>query len=551
MVEPITMTIRSTARSYLEIIFHRKMLLVVPVIFCSLIAWGYGYLVTPVYKSTAVIQVVEKAKENPFIKGMSIGTSLSTRLSSIVQMVKSRAVIEEVIKELNLGEQAKSPIEYANLVSLLRDSISVKNTNNNFIEVSCEYFNPRECRDIVNAITRKIIKENLESQEMETEQGIEWLNKEIELYRRKMEEKEEELQKLQEDNVELLPEEVSNRIYDQLAWVDPYTGNEITPPFSPEALRPLGATAHSMYQLRYSNSSSHLLSQGRELKALEKKRASLIRQMENENEFILTQRITETNPVVRSLRAELTQKQIELARLKVDSTEEHPMVRRLMQEIDNLQESIKSAASQSVREETTSLNPIYQGLKTELNQIDNQIVAIKEDIEITSQIADESFRKLSTIPKIKKEMDQLRRELANLSRSYMNLVNKREQAYVSRRLELQERGTKFNVIDDAQIPLAPFKPNRTLIVVAGFFFGLVLGAALVVLAEVTDHSFEEANQLREFLPMPMLGAVSQIITPEEKAFITSKKRLGLLGIGVFVVVIVIGIIATMVFGSSV
>jgi len=324
----------------------------------------------------------------------------------------------------------------------------------------------------------------------------------------------------------------------------------MSPPFDMNALRPLGMQAHSRYQLRYSNFSAGLLDLGKQLKSLEKKRATMIQQLENENEFILTQRITETNPIVRSLRGELTQKQIELARLKVDSTEEHPMVQRLVREITNLQESIRSATSQSIREETTALNPIYQSIRMELTGMDSEIEAIKEEIEITSQMAEEAFRRLKEIPEKKKRIDRLNREIHILKAKYALLLQQREQAYITRRLELQERGTKFNIIDDAQVPISPYKPNKSLIVLAGFFMGVILGGALIVLAEVTDHSFEEANQLREFLPVPMLGAVSQIITPEEKTFITSKKRLGFLGLGIFMVVIILVIIVTMIFGSG-
>jgi len=86
-------------------------------------------------------------------------------------------------------------------------------------------------------------------------------------------------------------------------------------------------------------------------------------------------------------------------------------------------------------------------------------------------------------------------------------------------------------------------------VLAGFFFGLVIGGGLIVLAETTDHSFEEPNQLREFLPIPMLGATSQIITPEEKSFMSAKKRLALLSFVVFATFIVIVIIITMIFAG--
>ena len=112
----LSMTIRSTARSYLEIIFHRKWLLLVPVIFGTLIAWGYSYTVTPMYKSTAVVEVTEKSKENPYIRGFSQATPISGRMSEILQRIKSRAMIEDIIKELNLHENTRNELEYRSLV---------------------------------------------------------------------------------------------------------------------------------------------------------------------------------------------------------------------------------------------------------------------------------------------------------------------------------------------------------------------------------------------------------------------------------------------------
>jgi len=549
MVEPITMTIRSTARSYLEIIFHRKMLIVIPVLFATLIAWGYSYVVPPMYRSSAIIQVSEKAKDNPFIKGFSKSTPISVRMGSILQRVRSRSMIEEIVKELNLDEKVANQSEYQALLGTLRNSISAKISKNNLLEISCSYPEPEPCQKIVNLVTRKVIKENLDLQEKETETGIEWINKELDIYKRKLDEADEELQQFQERYAELLPEELSNRLYSSLTWEDPYSGSVVAPPFSPNQLRPMGGGAN-IYSLRYQNYSAALVEQGMRLKELRKRRSSLLLQLEGEDEFILTERIRETNPVIQSLQGELTSKQVQLARLKVDSTEEHPMVQRLSQEIENLQQSIKTSASQAIKQETTALNPIYQGVKMQLGQTEADISATEENVELTAAMAEAAFEKMEQIPQKKKELDQIRRKNLNFARAYNNLLMKRETAYVTRRLELQERGTKFKILDNAEVPLRPFKPNRQLICLAGFFIGLFFGAALVVLAETTDHSFEEANQLREFLPIPMLGATSRIVTPEEKAFILAKKRLAFLSIGVFAIFIFLLIIITMILGKS-
>ena len=544
MVEPITLTIRSTARSYLEIIFHRKWLVFVPVIFSTLLTWAYSYTVTPMFKSQAVLEVIEKAKQNPFIKGFSKSTPISTRMSNIVERVKSRSMIEEIIKELNLDERVKNKIEYHQLVSDVRENVSVKISGDNLLEISCNYPDAKNCQKIVNLLTRRIIKENLELQEQETEAGIEWLNKEIDIYKKRLEKADGKLQAFQEKYAELLPEELSNRLYSSLSWQSPYSNATVNPPFQADFLR---VNPHSD---RYQNYSARLLDQGVKLKELQKKRTALLKQLANEDEYILSERIYETNPVIKSLREELTRKQVQLARLKVDSTEEHPTVQRLSLEIENIQESISSAVSQAIKQETTSINPIYQSIKMEMKRVERDIESLEESINITKILAEAAFEKMAEIPEKKKELEQFRRENINYAGAYFSLLQQRETAYVTRRLELQERGTKFRILDNARVPLSPFKPKRKLIVIAGFFFGLVIGGGLVVLAETTDHSFEEPNQLREFLPIPLLGATSQILTPGEKSFINAKRRLALLALLVIVTFVVITIVIIMIFGKG-
>ena len=553
MAEPISITLRNTARSYLEVIFHRKWLLIIPAIFGTLIAWGYSYTITPMYKSTAVIEVEEQAKENPYIQGFSKSTPISARMGSILQRVRSRSMIEDIVKELNLNENTKSAFEYSQLVNTLRENISVSISGGQLLQVSCSYPEPVACQKVVNLLTRKIIKENLELQDKETETGIEWLNKELEFYKQKMLESEEKLQEFGEKYAELMPEELTSQLYSLITY-EPSTssgGQSVPPPFPRDYLRPLTESGQSMYNLRYQNFSNQLLQQGIKFKELQKKKETLLKQLENEDEFILSQKVTETNPVIRSLREELVQKQVQLARLKVDSTEEHPMVRRLSEEIENLQQTIQTGASMSIKEQTTTLNPIYQAARQELAEIEQEIGALEESIEISKTIAEAAFQRMKQIPEKQKELARLRRDNINYSGTYSQLLQQRETAYVTRRLELEERGTKFQILDNADVPIKPYSPKRNLIVMAGFFIGLVLGGGIIVLAETTDHSFEEPNQLREFLPVPMLGATSQILTPEEKSFINAKKRLALLALMVAVIFTVLTISIFMIFGGIV
>ena len=549
-MEPITITLRNTARRYLEIIFHRKWLLFVPVIFITLLAWGYSYTITPMYKSTAVIEVEEKSKENPYIKGFSKSTPITDRLGEILQRIKSRSMIEDIIKELNLHGNIKSKLEYRELIETLRENVTVKISSERLLEVECSYSNKEDCQKIVNLLTRRIIKENLALQDQETESGIEWIDKELEFYKKKMVQAEDELRDFQKKYAELMPEELVNQLYQSITYQPSYSGSQpINPPFPKDYLNSLGMRGQSIYSLRYQNYSEQLLSQGVRFKELQRTKDTLLKQLANEDEFIISKRVTETNPVIRSLREELVQKQVKLAKLMVDSTEEHPIVKRLSEEIDNLQKTIQSGANLTIKEETSSMNPIYQAARTELAEVERDIEALEESIEISKTIAASAFEKLKQLPEKQKELTKLTRDTISYSGTYSGLLQQRELARVTRRLELEERGTKFRILDNAEVPIKPYTPKRNLIVIAGFFLGIVIGGGLIVLAETTDHSFEEANQLREFLPVPMLGATSLILTPEEKSFANAKKRLALLALLVVVTFIILTVIIFMIFGQ--
>ncbi len=49
----------------------------------------------------------------------------------------------------------------------------------------------------------------------------------------------------------------------------------------------------------------------------------------------------------------------------------------------------------------------------------------------------------------------------------------------------------------------------------GAFAGMCVGVGLVLLLELFDHSFIDVNAAKQFLELPMLGAISKIITEKD------------------------------------
>lgn len=66
------------------------------------------------------------------------------------------------------------------------------------------------------------------------------------------------------------------------------------------------------------------------------------------------------------------------------------------------------------------------------------------------------------------------------------------------------------IIDEAQLPVAPTGPDRTKYGLTGLLLGLVAGVGLSLLLELIDKTIRTKEQLQELLAVPMLGMIPRI-----------------------------------------
>jgi capsular exopolysaccharide synthesis family protein len=69
---------------------------------------------------------------------------------------------------------------------------------------------------------------------------------------------------------------------------------------------------------------------------------------------------------------------------------------------------------------------------------------------------------------------------------------------------------RFMVMEPANLPLSPGKPNRPLLVILAFLIGAIVGVGTVLLAEHNDQSMKTAEDVEKLLKLPVLGAVPRV-----------------------------------------
>ena len=169
------------------------------------------------------------------------------------------------------------------------------------------------------------------------------------------------------------------------------------------------------------------------------------------------------NPSIKSLRARLLKLEDQLAEYLMDAKEGHPMVIELKDAIEETKQELKK---------------VTQG-----KEVDEQIL---DDV-------------------------RLEREMRVNEALYGQLLNKLEAARISQRLKAEEERTRFRIIDKDRIKVRQIAPNQIKVIFSGFVFGILLGIAIVALAEFIDHSFREGEDIKNYLPVPVAGSIPKIV----------------------------------------
>jgi len=90
---------------------------------------------------------------------------------------------------------------------------------------------------------------------------------------------------------------------------------------------------------------------------------------------------------------------------------------------------------------------------------------------------DDFESRLNLTPLREQELAEVTRNYDNSRQNYQSLLQKKLQSELATNLEKRQQGEQFHIIDPANLPLKPAKPNRLEIVIIGWALGLGVGLA--------------------------------------------------------------------------
>jgi Mrp family chromosome partitioning ATPase/uncharacterized protein involved in exopolysaccharide biosynthesis len=119
-------------------------------------------------------------------------------------------------------------------------------------------------------------------------------------------------------------------------------------------------------------------------------------------------------------------------------------------------------------------------------------------------------RRIENAPQREQELAILLRDYDNTQRNYQGLLDKKLNAQISENLEKKQQGEQFRILDPANFPEKPHKPNPITLAVGGVLVGILGGLALVFGRENIDSSVRRPEELEALINVPILASILDI-----------------------------------------
>lgn len=493
----------SEIKNYWEAVWRRKWLVILPAVLCTIVSVFIAVRLPSFYRSTTVILVEQQQIPEAYVTPTD-RTPFGQRLQTIRQQILSKPRLEKIIDDLHLyrggGDRLLTRIkktlglQKASAASSAPSREVVIEGMINDIEINViggqrgDAFNisyigtdPYTVMQVTSTLASLFIEENLKVREQYAEGTSEFLANELENAKKVLEAQEVAVRSFKEKFMGGLPQQLETNL-----------------------------RALDRLQLDIQNVRS-------DIKNAEDRRILLESQL-SQPAYDAT---GAAGAFVDPLAAELSRLQHELSALLANYKETYPDVITTRRRINEVKAQLSKSGEKAPLDGNQPdelaapspdvLNPVAYG---NLVTVKSQLESLRHrEAEILKQMA--FFEKrVEDTPAIEQQFADLRRDYDISLRNYQTLLEKKLHAKLSENLEKRQKGERFTMIDPANLPERPFKPNRPVVALMGPFFGMGIGVGLVFLLEFLSPVFRKPEDFEGILQLKVLSTIPEFSKAE-------------------------------------
>jgi len=240
----------------------------------------------------------------------------------------------------------------------------------------------------------------------------------------------------------------------------------------------------------------------------------------------------------------------ELEKLKARYSDEHPDVISIKARIEKWKQgesteaksgAVEGVAARSQTSEATRFLLVQnEDLKTQLALADQEIRNLMKEKRHTSEQIESYKQRIENGPRAEQMFLDLRLDYEEATENYQSLLEKKLEAELAENLERTRKGEQFRILEPADLPQKPSKPNVLKILGLGFMVALASGFGLAYLREKLDPTFWHSKDLQAEFDLPVLATIPWVGCPKRsywafaKGLLTVGALLSMTGVLVFV-----------------
>jgi capsular exopolysaccharide synthesis family protein len=423
---------------------------------------------TPVYRARGSIEIVDFNDNFLNLKRASpvaeSNANTDWDIQTEIKILQSDALRDRVVKRLlrNVRPQASAKSlttwrKSLNLSALPVEDVSEKTIRDavdtikvrasgqtRILEISADSTDPEVCRKVVNTLADEFIEQSLEARSSLNQRTSEWLGRELDDVRAKLERSEDALHKYAKMSGLLFTDEKTSAAEDKLQQVE-------------EELAKAQANRIEK-QARY----------------------DLARDTPAE-------RLPEVlnDPGQKATEAKLVDLRQQLVDLRQTFTPEHPKVKRVEAQI-NMLEGVMQSDRQSI-----------------LSKIDSEYREAQAREKLLGAAYAEQARSVTSDSEKAIQYNILKREVDTNRQLYDAMLQQMKESSIASAM----RASNIRVLDAAKLPLRPYRPNLRHSGAFGLLCGFVLGAAFILIRDRMDSTIQKPGDSANYLNIPELGVI--------------------------------------------
>lgn len=443
--------------------------------------WWYIAQMPDKYESIARVQVDTRTMLRPLLSGLAIQADVRGMVGIMKQLMFTRHNLEKIAGLASLEPDSKTEAANLRLINKLKDNLKIGGGRDEIFSISYESDDPIESKHVVQAVLTLFSEQAQQTALDDVDSAQRFLVNQIQEYEQRLRNAEKARENFKRANIGMLPGQGTDQVAQMQQLND------------------------TLYEAKLSI--EELISRK---KVLQEQLVEAQESAEDEWGLAGLNDASSEDPRLMSLIAQRDE-------LLIRYTKKHPSVKVINDTIKAIKRRKLLEADDDTDEETNILpsNPFAQSIKASINEVDAQIASLKARISAYEQKIQKLDQEFNERLNIETEMQNLNRDYSTIKGNYQALLQRKEQASMSKKVDNQATALRFKIADPPNKPLEPTSPKRPRLYTAVMGVGILAGLALAFLVALIKPTFLAVNQIRTTTGLPILGSVSMVRNYEQ------------------------------------